>query len=199
MIRSESSSSELGRRAQRGFVGAQRRQRATRVRSERDEYHQRPKHATDRSPSQHSMGPRIACTIIPPILSDERLQASRFDAGLPRTHRWLGFGSVRTLGSGAGILAKCPGLRDGLNVIRMDSHEAPRARVARTDGDRGRRVRVATTCTGDAPACESTACGMTRGDPSGKPWFYPPRQREVCLRSSPAHALEATGRSAGGV
>jgi hypothetical protein len=32
------------------------------------------------------------------------------------------------------------------------------------------------------PAYESTACGMTREGPDGKPWFYPPRQREACLR-----------------
>ncbi len=29
------------------------------------------------------------------------------------------------------------------------------------------------------PPYESTACGMTRG---GTPWFYPPGQREACLR-----------------
>jgi hypothetical protein len=42
-------------------------------------------------------------------------------------------------------------------------------------------VRMAATFTGDAPACESTACGMTRDDPNGKPWFYPPGQRVACL------------------
>ncbi len=31
-------------------------------------------------------------------------------------------------------------------------------------------------------AYESTACGMTRDGPDGKPWFYPPGQREACLR-----------------
>ncbi len=32
------------------------------------------------------------------------------------------------------------------------------------------------------PAYESTACGMTRDGPDRKPSFYPPRQREACLR-----------------
>ena len=36
--------------------------------------------------------------------------------------------------------------------------------------------------TAGVPACESAACGMTRQGPEGKPWFYPPGQREACLR-----------------
>ncbi len=31
-------------------------------------------------------------------------------------------------------------------------------------------------------AYESTACGMTRAGRDGTPWFYPPGQREACLR-----------------
>ncbi len=32
------------------------------------------------------------------------------------------------------------------------------------------------------PAYEGTACGLTRDSPDGRPWFYPPGQREACLR-----------------
>ncbi len=36
--------------------------------------------------------------------------------------------------------------------------------------------------TAAGPTYESTACGMTRDGPDRRPWFYPPGQREACLR-----------------
>jgi hypothetical protein len=39
-----------------------------------------------------------------------------------------------------------------------------------------------TMATGRMSSYESTACGMTRAGPGGEPWFYPPGQREACLR-----------------
>ena len=49
--------------------------------------------------------------------------------------------------------------------------------------------------TAGVPAYESAACGMTTQGPDGKPWFYPPGQREACLRILTALAqLEAQRR-----
>ncbi len=49
--------------------------------------------------------------------------------------------------------------------------------------------------TAGSPAYESTACGTTRESPEGEPWFYPPGQREACLRILTALAqLEAQRR-----
>lgn len=54
--------------------------------------------------------------------------------------------------------------------------------MAGADGDGARWVRPGDDGHGHRAGHESTACGVTRDRAAGKRWFYPPGQREACLR-----------------